>query len=241
MCYYSSISAGFKIIEDRFGVKFIQTESFSPVYCASAFTFPTFPVISNENPGHIVFMEWGLIPFWVKDQVSALSIRGKTLNARADTIFEKPAFRYSISSKRCLVLADGFFEWRHVKNKTFPYYIRLKSHEPFAFAGIWDRWINPETREELKTFSIITTKANPLLEKIHNTKKRMPVILPREKERLWLQDGLDRDTIESMLLPFNAEEMEAHPVSRLVNKLGFNTSNAEVLGRQEYIDLPELE
>jgi putative SOS response-associated peptidase YedK len=77
MCYYSSISVGFKIIEDRFGVKFIQTKSFSPVYCASAFTFPTFPVISNENPGHIVFMEWGLIPFWVKDQASALGKFGK--------------------------------------------------------------------------------------------------------------------------------------------------------------------
>jgi putative SOS response-associated peptidase YedK len=183
MCYFSSISVSFKIIETRFGAKFIQSEAFSPVYSASAFTFPSLPVISNEDIEHITLMQWGLIPFWVKDHENALNIREKTLNSRAETVFDRPAFRHSVQSKRCLVIADGFFEWRHINNQTYPYYIRLVDHTPFAMAGIWDRWHNKETSESLDTFSIITTKANSLLEKIHNTQKRMPVILPRDKER----------------------------------------------------------
>ena len=239
MCYYSSISVGFKIIEDRFGARFIQTESFKPVYSACGFNFPSLPVITNEDNQHIVSLQWGLIPFWVKDYESAISIRQRTLNARAETILEKPAFRQSIISKRCLVLVDGFFEWRHENKKTYPYYIRLKNQSPFAFAGIWDSWKNPETQEQIKTYSVITTKANPLLEKIHNTQKRMPVILPRESEKIWLQNDLDRDKIQSLLQPYNADEMEAYPVPRMVNKLGFNTENPEVIARQEYPDLPE--
>jgi putative SOS response-associated peptidase YedK len=240
MCYFSSISVGFKIIEDRFGAKFVQSESFKPVFSASAFTFPYLPVISGEDPERIVLMQWGLIPFWARDKESALSIREKTLNARAETLSEKPSFRHCVSAKRCLVLADGFFEWRHVNSRTYPYYIRLRNHGPFAFAGIWDSWRHPETQEPIKTFSVITTKANALLEKIHNTKKRMPVILPKDKERVWLEDHLDKDAVQSLLQPYNANEIEAYPVSKLINKLGLNTTNPEVLREQEYPGLPEI-
>jgi putative SOS response-associated peptidase YedK len=240
MCYYSSISVGFKIIEDRFGARFIQTESFKPVYSACGFNFSTLPVITGEDNLRIVLFHWGLIPFWVKDYNSAASIRQRTLNARAETIFEKPAFRYSIISKRCLILADGFFEWRHENKKTFPYYTRLKNKAPFAFAGIWDTWKNPETREEVKTYSLMTTKANRLKEKIHNTQKRMPVILSGENERTWLQNDLERDNIQSFLQPYDPGEMEAYPVPRLVNKLGYNTENPEFMARQKYPDLTEI-
>jgi putative SOS response-associated peptidase YedK len=240
MCYFSSISVGFKIIEDRFGVKFIQTESFVPLYSVSAFTFPALPVISCENPDQIVFMKWGLIPFWIKDQAAASAIREKTLNAREDTIFEKPAFRQAIKSKRCLIVADGFFEWRHLGSKTFPYYIRLKTHEPFAFAGIWDNWIDPETRQSVRTFSLITTRANSLLEQVHNTQKRMPVILSLENEKLWVRKDLDQNTIRPMMAPYRSELMEAYPVSRIVNKLGYNTSDQSVVLKQEYPGLPGL-
>ena len=230
----------FKIIEDRFGVRFEQSESFKPVYSASAFTFPLLPVITNEDPEHAVMMQWGLIPFWAKDYQSAFNLREKTLNARAETLYEKPAFKYSVQCKRCLVPADGFFEWRHVNNKTYPYYIRLTNQAPFAFAGLWDCWTDPES-ERIHTFSIITTRANSLLEKIHNAKKRMPVILPPEKEKLWLQDWLDKETAQSILQPYNADEMEAYPVSRMVSKLGLNTTNPEVISREDYPELPELQ
>ena len=152
MCYFSSISVSFKIIEDRFGARFVVSHSFHPVYSVSAFTFPSLPVISNHDPDHITFMNWGLVPSWIKDSRSALNIREKTLNSRAETIFDKPSFKKSIQYKRCLVLADGFFEWRHVNNKAFPYYIKLKNGSPFAFAGIWDTWTSPENHEPVLTF-----------------------------------------------------------------------------------------
>jgi putative SOS response-associated peptidase YedK len=240
MCYFSSISVSFKIIENRFGVKFIQSESFQPVYSACGFGFPALPVITNMDNLHVSFLNWGLIPFWVKDYESARNIREKTLNARAETIFEKPAFRNSIMSKRCLVLADGFFEWRHENKKTYPYFIRLKNKLPFAVAGIWDSWFNPETQSELKSFSIITTKANYLLEKIHNTQKRMPVILRQADEKVWLQSDLARESVQAMLRSYISEEMEAYPVSRNVRQAGHNTTNPEVVLRQDYPDLSEL-
>jgi putative SOS response-associated peptidase YedK len=221
-------------------VKFIQSESFKPVFSACGFNFPALPVISNQNPESIDLFNWGLIPFWVKDSLNANSIRQRTLNARSETIFEKPAFKQSIISKRCLVLADGFFEWRHIGNKTFPYLIQLKSREPFAFAGVWDNWVNPDTKERVRSFSIITTRANSLLAKIHNIQKRMPVILPKDKEKEWLNNSLAKETVQSLMQPYEAEQMEGYPVARIVHDLGFNTTNPEVLERQEYPELINL-
>jgi putative SOS response-associated peptidase YedK len=241
VCYFSSISVSFKIIEDRFGVRFIQSESFQPAYSVCGFDFPRLPVISSLDSRHIDFFHWGLIPFWVKDTESAKAIREKTLNARAETLFEKPAFRNSIVSKRCLVIADGFFEWRHENKRTFPYYIRLKNREPFALAGLWDSWTNPETHLEVRGFSIITTEANSLLGKIHNTQKRMPVILTREDEKLWIQANLNKEAIQAMLKPYADGEMEAYPVSKLVRQAGFNTTRPEVTRKEEYPELAGIE
>jgi putative SOS response-associated peptidase YedK len=210
------------------------------VFSACGFNFPALPVITNEDDQHVASFRWGLIPFWIKDYESAAAIREKTLDARAETVLEKPSFRQAIISKRCLVIADGFFEWRHENKKTYPYYIRLKDHSPFAFAGIWDNWKNPETKELVQTFSVITTAANSLLEKIHNTQKRMPVILPGKSERNWLRNDLRKDDIMAMLQPYNADEMEAYPVSKMVREVGLNTENPEAIARQEYEDLPAL-
>jgi putative SOS response-associated peptidase YedK len=240
MCYYSSISVGFKIIETRFGVKFIQSELYQPVYSASAFTFPLMPVITNENPTQVVLMNWGLIPFWVKDDETALRIKKRALNARSETIFDKPMFRQSIISKRCLVLVDGFFEWRHLNNKSYPYYIRLIDHQPFALAGIWDKWQSRDTGIEVGIFSVITTEANELLAQIHNTRERMPVILPNENEKRWIDNNLDKVEIESMLKPYGAENLVAYPVERSIIRLGFNTSYPDVLNKKEYKELPHL-
>ena len=238
--YYSSISVGFKIIEDRFGVRFVQPDSYQPVYSVSAFSFPPLPVITSDNPAEISFLTWGLIPSWVRDEETALSIRQRGLNARAETIFDKPMFRQSIISKRCLVLVDGFFEWRHVNGKTYPYRIRLIDHEPFAVAGIWDRWLDPASDDEIITFSVVTTEANDLMAQVHNTRKRMPVILPRESEKRWLDTSLGAVEIELMLRPHDASQMEAYPVDRSILKLGFNTTDPSVLNRKEYKGLSPL-
>jgi putative SOS response-associated peptidase YedK len=241
MCYYSSISVGFKVVETRFGVTFVQSELHQPVYSACGFSYPRLPVITGEDPLHVSFLQWGLIPFWVKDEVEAQKMRGQALNARAEAIFEKPMFRHAVMSKRCLVLVDGFFEWRHVNRKTYPYYIRLADHGPFALAGIWDRWKDRIKGTETMTFSIVTTGANSLMTEIHNTRKRMPVILPKANERQWIDAGADRATIESMLVPYDSNAMEAYPVDRSVTKLGYNTTVPAVLLKREYEGLPPLE
>lgn len=181
MCFHISLSKNRRAIEKRFDASFLDPV-FERIFHVSAFSYPRLPVISNDDPSKIELFAWGLIPFWVKDEDSALKIREQTLNAKGETVTVKPSFRHSIKVKRCLVLADGFYEWQHVKKQTFPYYIHLKDNQLFSFAGIWDAWTNKETKETLKTFSIITTQANPLLSVIHNTKKRMPVILlPADK------------------------------------------------------------
>jgi putative SOS response-associated peptidase YedK len=240
VCYYSSISVGFKIIETRFGVHFIQTELYKPVYSASAFTFPQMPVITNEEPTRVALLHWGLIPFWVKGESSALNIRQRALNARSETIFDKPMFRKAVTTKRCLVVVDGFFEWRHENKKSYPYYIRLKDDQPFALAGIWDRWQNHETGKEMRAFSVITTEANLLMAQIHNTKKRMPVILTREDEKRWLSKDISTEDIKTMLKPYDAREMQAHPVDRSIIKKGFNTIDSSILHEKVYQDLSPL-
>ncbi len=240
MCYYTSLITKPADIIIRFGVEFPASESFQPMYSINAFTYPEIPVISSENPKSVQYYTWGLIPSWVKNKDSANQIRQKTLNARAETIFEKPSFRHSIRNKRCLILVDGFYEWRHVGRKTYPYHINLTSNQPFAIAGIWDTWTDPAKGEIIKTCSVITTTANILLEKVHNTRKRMPVILMKEHETKWLEGGLTDDEIKSMLLSYDADAMTAYPVSKMVNKFGVNTTEKSVLKEFEYPELPGL-
>ena len=240
MCYHYTIP-NIDQLKTRFEVKSAKTSEFNRVYHISGFVKPSLPVITNEAPDTIQMLSWGLVPHWVKDTTTANRLQSRLLNARSETIHEKPAFRSLISSKRCLVLADGFFEWRHYEGKKYPYYIQLTTQEPFAFAGIWDNWSNPETGEELKTYTIITTWANPLLERVHNTRKRMPVILHQADEKPWLTLKLNREAIDSLLVPFEASKMRAHPVSRLITTKGAKKNIPEVIKPSDYPELPALE
>jgi putative SOS response-associated peptidase YedK len=175
---------------------------------------PTQPVavIPNDGQNRLDFFTWGLIPSWAKDP----AIGNRMINARAESLAEKPSFRAAYRRRRCLVLADGFYEWRQepgAKTKT-PMYIQMESKEPFAFAGLWEIWHSPDG-SEIRSCNIITTEPNNLLRQIHN---RMPVILPKEAYDLWLAPGeMDPQQLDPLLKPFPAEEMMAFPVSRLVN------------------------
>ncbi len=238
MCYHVSLTKSADYLEERFGARFEQPSLFNAVYHSSGLSTPYHPVVSNENPDSISFFQWGLVPFWVKDDNAARQIRLRTLNARAETIHKKPAFRHAISAKRCLVLADGFYEWQEFNKKRYPYYISLADHSAFALAGIWDRWLNENTGETKNTFSIITTDANSLLQTIHNTRTRVPVILERANERKWLIGDLGQDEIDSMLKPYGDKEMLAHTVSRLISTKRTDTNTPEVMKPFPY---PELE
>jgi len=164
-------------------------------------------VITNENPGKLSYHRWGLIPPWAKD----ISIGNKMINARAETITEKPSFRTPLFSKRCLVPADGFYEWQQDAAKQ-PYRIFVKNNPIFSMAGLWERWKSPDGGV-IDSFSIITTEANSFMKPIHS---RMPVILKQEDEKTWLT-GKDPEQILALLKQFPSDEMDAYPVSKLVN------------------------
>jgi putative SOS response-associated peptidase YedK len=215
MCYRYSVPGPDSLVK-RFSVLFLEEVPFKKQYHASSFDLPKLPVITNEQPQVIQLFTWGLIPFWVKDRKTAEEVRLKTMNARAETLFEKPSFRQAAEHRHCLVLADGFFEWQEYQGKNYPYYIRLKNHEPFAMAGLWETWKNPGAEEVLQTYSVITCRANPLMEQIHNKKKRMPVILPKDQEREWIDPSLSKKAAEALLVPYNDTLMEAFTISRLI-------------------------
>lgn len=173
---------------------------------------PTQPiaVVANNGQHKVEFFHWGLIPSWAKDP----KIGNQMINARAETLGEKPAFRNAYKRRRCLVLADGFYEWKKEGDgaKT-PMYIRLASGDPFAFAGLWEMWQTAE--DTILSCTIITTDPNDLMAQIHN---RMPVILPPAAYEQWLDPAERRpDDLQGLLQPYPAELMTAYPVSKMVN------------------------
>ena len=170
------------------------------------------PVVRPAADGtgrELAMLRWGLIPSWAKDA----SIGNKMINARAETVAEKPSFRSAFRHRRCLVPADGFYEWRREGEIRQPFRIGMKGGAPFAFAGLWEHWQSPDG-SELETAAILTTNANLALKSIHD---RMPVILPPEAYEPWLAPGADHREVANLLCPFPPELILAHPVSTYVN------------------------
>ncbi len=156
------------------------------------------------------FMRWGLVPWWAKD----LSIGSRMINARAETVADRPAFRDALRHRRCLVLADGFYEWQRTGRAKRPMRVTMRSGEPFAFAGLWSTWKDPDGNR-IPSCAIITTASSDLLAPVHD---RMPVVLPRDMEEFWLDPEVeDPDVLASALTPYPDDAMEVFEVSDLVN------------------------
>jgi putative SOS response-associated peptidase YedK len=204
MCGRYSFAIEDELIRERFGVS-VRSAIYKARYnCAPS---QDLAVISTENPEILSFYRWGLIPYWAKDP----SLGNKLINARAETIVDKPSYKQAFRDRRCLVLSDGFFECEKTREK-IPYRIGLQDNAPFAMAGIWEKWKNPEG-VIIHSFSIITTIANSLIEEIHD---RMPVILNREDEKKWLNPAYKTELLE-LLRPYPSERMKKYPVSKKVN------------------------
>lgn len=237
MCFHYSLTKERTEIALQLHADWDDPEGWQPVYHADGFTFLQMPVVTMQEPKKIQLMNWGLIPFWVKSKADADKLRAQTLNARSETIFEKPSFRNSITKNRCLIIADGFFEWMDFQKKKYPHHIYLKEHQLFCFAGIYSSWTDKETGELINSFSIITTNANPLMARIHNIKKRMPVILHPKQYHEWLKKDLSKEQIQSLLKQFPDNEMDYHTISKLITS---KTENSNVPDVTEAFIYPEL-
>jgi len=166
------------------------------------------PAIVDRKPKELVRLRWGLVPFWADSP----SIGNRMINARAETLADKPAFRRAFDKRRCLIVADGFYEWKRVDGKKVPHYVRLKSHRPFAFAGLYEFWRPEEGVEPLRSCTIVTTKPAAILADIHD---RMPVILPPGAREKWLEGGT-REELSALLAPIDSDALELYPVSPMV-------------------------
>lgn len=190
----------------------------------SGFAHPSLLIYTNDTPTLPSPACWGLIPEWTKDQEQANKLRKNTINARGESIFNKPSFRDAAKQKRCLITVDGFYEHHHRAKKSFPYFIRKANGNPITLAGLWSEWLNKESGELQRTFSIVTCKANSLLAEIHNNPKlagpRMPLILDEDEEDNWLQainSKKDQQEIQALIRP-SEEELFAHTVRPLRGK-----------------------
>lgn len=237
MCYHVSIPSR-EVIEKEFSFASFVDEWPVGRHHLSGFSFEATPVITAGNPDKIQLFHWGLIPGWVKDEDQASRMRKWCLNATSEHVFEKPSYRTPIAKSRCLIISDGFFEWREYKGKKYPYFIWLKEQKAFAFAGIYDSWTDKNTGEIINSYSIITTRANPLMEKIHNVKKRMPLILPRENQLKWIEGNLTKEGICQLMVPFDEKRMDSHTVSKLITSRKENSDVERVKDEFKYPELP---
>lgn len=208
MCGRFTLYDNKDILENEFEVD-IQPDLFKESYNIAP-TQNSLIIYTEADKRVCTSMRWGLVPYWSKDT----KIGYKMINARAETLDEKPSFKKPFKEKRCLVLTNGFYEWKKADTKTkIPYFVRLKNKKPFALAGLWDKW--EKEGEDLNTFTIITTDANSLMEEIHD---RMPVILNRKDSFKWLDPELkDSAELKDMLVPYPSDEMEAYEISTFVN------------------------
>lgn len=213
MCGRFVLAVNSEQLKMEFGTT--NTPDIPPNYNVS----PTQPVavITNNLPREVDFYRWGLVPSWSKD----LALGAKMINARSETVDEKPAFRAAFKRRRCIIPASGFYEWRAADDgKKTPLYIHLTDQELFGLAGLWESWHSPEG-EEIRTCTILTTDANEFMSSIHT---RMPIILPRDDYEAWLSpDEMTAGALKSLLRQFDSGKMTAHEVSRAVNRAGFSS------------------
>ena len=207
MCGRYTLKTPLSVLTERFDIGESST-SVTPSYNIAP-TQQVATVLSENGKRKLEMLRWGLIPSWADDP----EIGSRMINARAETVAEKPSYRKAFKKSRCLILADGFYEWQKTDSGKQPFHIRMQDGSPFAFAGLWESW---DKGEEIRSCTIITTEANDLVAEVHN---RMPVILHAEDYEMWLDPDFDeREPLTSLLQPFPAEAMETYMVSRRVNK-----------------------
>jgi len=239
MCYHVSVLFDKYKLAERFNLNLSALETtfdLPPNPYINGFTFPHLYLITNQNTLKLDVMQWGLIPSWIKTQKEAEKIRLMTLNAKVETLNEKPAFRNCLKKQRCLIPISGFFEWREIQKAKYPYFIQSNENIS-AIAGIYEHWKNPDTNEQIKTFSMITTEANNLMAQIHKTKKRMPLIVNYDQGKQWLNEGFEFNHVTEFLEDTQKSNLKAHPIEKDFQQKAIQNSNVNLLKEVPY---PEL-
>lgn len=229
MCFTVNVNLIKEELENRYGATLIDPDKYRPSYYYHAFGLPSLPAICSEIPSRIKLLKWGLIPSWTKSIDDANVIRYKTFNARSESIKQKPSFSSSFRLKRCIVPVKGFFEWQHVGIEKIPWYIYHSENEILSIAGIYDDWIENNTGEVFSTFSIITTEANDLMARIHNSGRRMPVILNKSAEKAWIDLSTSQDDALGLLKPCPSEILKAYTISPLINARSSDRNTPELI------------
>lgn len=190
-----------------------------PIHHMSGFNHPELLIYTDESPDFPTVATWGLVPHWVEDDEALKKIWNNTLNARGETIFQKPSFRDAAAKSRCIIYVNGFYEHHHFEKKTYPHFIYRKDKEPIALAGLWTEWKN-DRGGIMNTFTIVTTEANSMMAEIHNNPKlkgpRMPLILSEEDEDNWLNNG--KEAVKEIIKPFPEDKLTSHTVAKLRGK-----------------------
>ena len=239
MCFHKSLAVTVPELEARYEATVPTSAQLKPVYHANAYQFPTWPILTHQHPVQFQMMHWGLIPHWAKTNHDATEIRTRTINARSETVYDKPSFRSAAQTgKRCLIPVTGFYEWHTLGSKKFPFYITASDQKIVSIAGLWDEWVDPETGEIAQTYTLLTTEANPLLAAIHNTRQRMPCVLTPDAEHAWLHDDLtEADALALLGNQYPANRMHSYSISKRITSRTEPSDVPDVMASSTY---PEL-
>ncbi len=209
-------------------------------YHENAFDYLPSPIITAGAPEEFKFFKWGLIPYFYKDKAKAFDLRRHTVNCRSEEMYDESKSSYKDAAKngqRCLIPLTGFFEWKWVDEKgdtKIPYYVTFKQGSIMSAAGLYSRWKNPTNGEYYYSYTVITTDANPLMKYVHNHGQRMPVFIPKEFEKDWLNRNLSKDDVLALCQPFQAEKMKANTISKLITTKAAETNVEDVLKPHQY-------
>lgn len=245
MCYHKQNRATLKELSQRYNAKpsAAVAELYQPTYHESGFSFRPAAVICTDNASEFQLANWGLIPFWAKTHEDAEMIKSRTLNCISEEMNTKPSFRDAVKrGQRCIVPCTGFFEWRHVGKNKYPYFISIENGGIFSLAGLYSDWTN-ENGVTTRTYTVLTTAANSLMEQIHNSKKRMPVILEPALENRWIaRETMTKEEASEICQAAQGVRLTAHTISKMITDRKVANKNTQLVTQPiSYPELPELD
>lgn len=248
MCYHKSLTAKLTDLEAYYQATASEhvSSQYSPYFHENGFDFKTTPIIATAHPNELVLYNWGLIPWWSKSLADGIKLRLQTLNCISEEMYDKPSFRDAAKDgQRCLIPCTSFFEWQwrnpdDKKTEKIPHNIHVKGQTLFSIAGIYSKFKDKASETTYLTYTVLTTVANKRMAEIHNSKKRMPVIIPREYEKDWLNPMLTKDDVLALCRPIDTDQIQDHTISKLITSKKENTDVPQVLEPLAYPEQTSL-